>query len=288
MTTACTPIGSVMISTSVGCRAPRSAAARRLLRHRVGRSARPTAGDSRVREAGCGAHGSGHAADHRRGQALGDGPDHRGVLCLQDRIVRLRANQTGATTRDITPWRRSRIRSASSRSSGLRNPDRIIGDYGMQRDRRPQDPCRRLNKTLVDILITSEFLGRPRRFATGIELTEEPVLDDDGNPVLDEDDQPVMTEVEPFPGDPSNDGQRERRSQVRAARPPPISPATRRACGSCSDKSWPCRRCPRTTSVSFTEQPGSADALRAAEASLTARAEARQPRSAARGNRSHG
>ena len=36
----------------------------------------------------------------------------------------------------------------------------------------------------------------------------------------------------------------------------------------------------------FTDNPASADALRAAEASLTARAEARKPRSAGRGNRS--
>ena len=43
------------------------------------------------------------------------------------------------------------------------------------------------------------MLGRPRRWATGIELTEEPVLDDDGNPVLDDDDQPVMTEINPIP-----------------------------------------------------------------------------------------
>ena len=48
-------------------------------------------------------------------------------------------------------------------------------------------------------MVTSEYVGRPRRWATGIELTEEPVLDDDGNPVLDDDGQPVMTEVNPIP-----------------------------------------------------------------------------------------
>ena len=29
-------------------------------------------------------------------------------------------------------------------------------------------------------MVTTEYVGRPRRWATGIELTEEPVLDDDG------------------------------------------------------------------------------------------------------------
>ena len=45
-----------------------------------------------------------------------------------------------------------------------------------------------LNKSLADMMVTSEYVGRPRRWATGIELTEEPVLDDDGNPILDDDD----------------------------------------------------------------------------------------------------
>ena len=30
------------------------------------------------------------------------------------------------------------------------------------------------------MMVTSEYVGRPRRWATGIELTEEPVLDADG------------------------------------------------------------------------------------------------------------
>ena len=42
-----------------------------------------------------------------------------------------------------------------------------------------------LNKCLADMMVTSEYVGRPRRWATGIELAEEPVLDDDGNPVID-------------------------------------------------------------------------------------------------------
>ncbi|MEJ7690809.1 MAG: hypothetical protein WKF76_10475 [Nocardioidaceae bacterium] len=34
-----------------------------------------------------------------------------------------------------------------------------------------------LNKSLVDMMTTSEYVGRPRRWATGIELEEVPVLD---------------------------------------------------------------------------------------------------------------
>ena len=37
-----------------------------------------------------------------------------------------------------------------------------------------------LNKSLADMLVTSEYAARPRRWATGIELEEEDVLDADG------------------------------------------------------------------------------------------------------------
>ncbi|MDO5503935.1 MAG: phage portal protein [Actinomycetia bacterium] len=39
-----------------------------------------------------------------------------------------------------------------------------------------------LNKSLADLLVTSEYYARPRRWATGLELTETDVLDVDGNP----------------------------------------------------------------------------------------------------------
>ena len=81
----------------------------------------------------------------------------------------------------------------------LRNTDRVLDDYGSSEidDLKPLVDA--LNKSLVDMMVTSEYVGRPRRWATGIELVEEPVLDDDGNPVLDDDDQPVMIEVNPIP-----------------------------------------------------------------------------------------
>lgn len=41
------------------------------------------------------------------------------------------------------------------------------------------DPGDALNKIMVDALVTSEFYARPRRWATGLEIAE----DDDGNPV---------------------------------------------------------------------------------------------------------
>lgn len=55
-----------------------------------------------------------------------------------------------------------------------------------------------LNKLAGDILTTSEFYARPRRWATGLEIDEEPVLDAEGEPVLDDDGEPVMRAVDPF------------------------------------------------------------------------------------------
>lgn len=54
------------------------------------------------------------------------------------------------------------------------------------------------SKLLLDLAVTSEYAGRPRRWATGIELVEKPMTDDDGNPILDAG-EPVMETVNPFP-----------------------------------------------------------------------------------------
>ncbi|WP_155726206.1 phage portal protein, partial [Mycobacterium avium] len=78
---------------------------------------------------------------------------------------------------------------------GLRNGDLILGRHGSSEidDLKPLVDA--LNKLLIDMMTTSEYTGRPRRWATGIELTEEPVLDENGNVILDDEGQPVTTEV---------------------------------------------------------------------------------------------
>ena len=175
-------------------------------------------GDRRVGETGCGADRSRHPADHRRGEAVGDRRRPPRPCCT----CRIGSCGCGPTRpapphRDSTRSRRSPTRSASSRSSNLRNTDRILGDYGCSaRSTTSSRWSTRSTSRLADMMVTSEYVGRPRRWATGIELTEEPVLDDDGNPVLDDDDQPVMTEVNPIPEGHRAMISRERRRQVRA------------------------------------------------------------------------
>jgi hypothetical protein len=42
-----------------------------------------------------------------------------------------------------------------------------------------------VNKMATDMMVTSEFYAQPRRWATGVEIEETPVLDDEGNPTGD-------------------------------------------------------------------------------------------------------
>jgi Phage portal protein, SPP1 Gp6-like len=157
----------------------------------------------------------------------------------------------------------------------LRNTDRIIGDWGSSEIEDLKSLCDALNKSLADMMVTSEYVGRPRRFATGIELSEAPVLDDDGNPVLDGAGQPVMREVNPIP-----EGHRAMISENDAAKFGQLAAAdlagyeasVRIILGQIQAVST----LPSAYLGVMSDQPQSADALRASESSLVARAEARQ------------
>ncbi|MDA2893061.1 phage portal protein [Mycolicibacterium sp. BiH015] len=136
-----------------------------------------------------------------------------------------------------------------------------------------------LVKTLTDMACAGEAAGKPRRWISGLELIERARLDQDGNAVLDVDGQPIIDVVSPiadlntiqtmvsesvdtkFGQLPGTDlsgfeaGVRIILSQIMA-----VSALPSHYLGI------------------LTSQPSSADALRASEASLTARAEARQLR----------
>ena len=91
--------------------------------------------------------------------------------------------------------------------------NRIIGDCGSSEidDLKPLVDA--LNKSLADMTVTSEYVGRPRRWATGIELTEEPVLDVGRPPQwLDEDGAARHDRGQPDPrGSPGDDVGEQRR-----------------------------------------------------------------------------
>ena len=192
------------------------------------------------------------------------------VLYLPDRIVRLRANQAGA----VTAQGLATVEELANPLGvvpvvNLRNSDRILGEHGSSEidDLKPLVDA--LNKSLADMMVTSEYVGRPRRWATGIELTEEPVLDDEGNDTGD------TVEVNPIP-----EGARAMISEAADAKFGQLAAAdlggyeasVRVLLGQIMAVST----LPAHYVGVFTDNPASADALRAAEASLTARAEARQ------------
>ncbi|ART72280.1 hypothetical protein BTO20_30320 [Mycobacterium dioxanotrophicus] len=206
------------------------------------------------------------------------------VMYLRDRIIRLQADQQGAVANGFKTVEEIPNPLGVVPVVNLRNTDRIIGNsYGTSMlgewgsseidDLKPLVDA--LNKSLADMMVTSEYVGRPRRWATGIELTEEPVLDENGDPVLDGDNQPVMAEVNPIP-----EGHRAMISENEAAKFGQLAAAdlggyeasVRVILGQIMAVST----LPAHYVGVLSNQVTSADALRAAEASLTARAEARQ------------
>ncbi|UJL27008.1 phage portal protein [Mycolicibacterium vanbaalenii] len=134
-----------------------------------------------------------------------------------------------------------------------------------------------LAKVVLDMVIASHAAGFGRRWVTGIDLVERPRLDAEGNPVLDGDGEPVIDTVSPF--------------DENATLPWAIASEPDSEFGSFAEPTLAGFETAVRVLVSqimavsalpshylgiLTTQPTSADALRASEASLTARAEARQ------------
>ena len=196
------------------------------------------------------------------------------VLYEPDRITRLIANQTGAI-QGFTRVDEFANPLGVVPVVNLRNTDRVIDEWGSSEIDDLKPLVDGLNKLMTDLLVTSEYTGRPRRWATGIEVTEEPVLDDDGDPVLDGDGQPLMREVSPLP-----EGSRALIAEEPTAKFGQLDAATlvgyENAVNILLGQIMAVSTLPAHYIGVMHDNPASADALRAAEASLTARAEARQ------------
>jgi hypothetical protein len=131
----------------------------------------------------------------------------------------------------------------------------------------------------LSMVIASHAAGFGRRWVTGADLIEAPRLDDDGNPVLDDNDDPIIDTTTPF--------------DEQATLPWAIAENEQTRFGSFNEPTLSGFHVAIQTLVSMiqavsalpshylgvlTNQPTSADALRASEASLTARAESKQLR----------
>lgn len=129
-------------------------------------------------------------------------------------------------------------------------------------------------KTVADMLVAQEFCARPRRWATGIEPIYRPVLDSDGNPVVDENGDPVTEAVNPIPE--SNRAMLAKSEQARFGQ---LEGASLQGFRTSVDilreaimtvSALPSHMCGVTT-----VNPATSEAMQAAEAGLTARAEAK-------------
>lgn len=190
------------------------------------------------------------------------------VLYQGDTITRLRADRPGATTTGFQTVQVLANPLGVPPVVRLRNGDRILNDSGSEIDDL-MPLVDGLNKLLADMMVTSEYVGRPRRWATGIELEEIPVLDANGEPTGE------TEAVNPIP-----EGHRAMISeqadtkfgQLDAADLSSYEAAVKILVSQIQAVS----ALPSHYIGALTSAPPSADAMRAAEASLTARAESRQ------------
>lgn len=179
------------------------------------------------------------------------------VLFLPDSVTRYRAEGENATVGWVEIM-------ATRNPLGVvpvvefRNGDRLLGGGVSEiEDLKPLVDA--LNKVLADMMVGSEFYARPRRWATGVELAE----DEDGRP------------VNPFP-----EGDRMMISEDDAARfgslPAADLGSYEAAVKILLGQIMAVSALPAHYIGVLNSNPTSADANRSAEASLAARAEARQ------------
>lgn len=191
------------------------------------------------------------------------------VMYLPDRIIKLRADQQGAVANGFKTIEELANPLGVVPVVNLRNADRIVANWGCSEIDDLTSLVDALNKSLADMMVTSEVAARPRRWACGVELTSEPVLDDDGNETGD------ITEVNPFPESDRmmiSENESTKFGTLPSADLQAYEASVRVILGQIMAVST----LPAHYVGVFTDNPASADALRAAEASLTARAEARQ------------
>ncbi len=136
--------------------------------------------------------------------------------------------------------------------------------------------CDGISKLLIDMMVSSEYAGRPRRWATGVELVEAPLVASDGTPVIGTDGQPITVETNPIP-----EGDRAMVAEDPAAKFGQLPSAD--LTGYQSAVAVLVQQVAAVSGMpahylGISDRVTSADALRASEASLSTRAEDRQRR----------
>lgn len=189
------------------------------------------------------------------------------AVYFPDRIERHRAPSTGATAGGF------RLVETIPNPLGVVpvvpfvNADRLLAD-GTSEILDLIPPVDALNKTLADLLVTSESTARPRRWATGLELGEVDVLDADGNPTGE------TEAVNPIPENDRTMVSEDHETKF-GQLPGADLAGYRQAVDILLGQIMAVSALPSHYVGITSSNPASADALRASEAALTARAEAR-------------
>lgn len=190
------------------------------------------------------------------------------ALYLPDRIVRLRANHTGATVAGFSTVDEISNPLGVVPVIEFRNTARLL-DSGHSEMSDVLSLSDAVVKLTGDMLVGSEYGARPRRWATGLELEETPVLDADGNPTEE------TQAVNPIP-----EGNRAMVSENDGAKFGQLPGADlggyEAAIGIVMRQISAVSGLPEHMLGIGGDNPTSADSIRASEAALTARAEARQ------------
>lgn len=195
--------------------------------------------------------------------------DHtEALLYLPDRLVRFTSRSVGAVLHGFEVAETIPNPLGVVPVVPLRNQERLLGEpASCLDDLLPLVDAQ--SKLLADLLVASEYSGRPRRWATGIELEEREVLDAEGNPTGE------TIEVNPYP-----EGHRMMVSEAPEAKFGQL-PAADLAAYEAGIRVIQAQISavsglpPHYLGV-HGDQPASADALRASEAALVAKVEARQ------------
>lgn len=196
------------------------------------------------------------------------------VLYEPDTITRLRADSIGATTVGFRTVEVLRNPLGWVPVARFRNGGRLLDEPASEmHDVLPLADA--ITKLTTDMLVASEYGARPRRWATGVELQEKPVTGPDGTPLLDDAGEPVVAALNPFPE--TNRMLVEEDPAAKFGQLPGSDLAGyESALGVLMRQVSAVTGLPEHALGIGGDNPTSADSIRASEAALTARAEARQ------------